>query len=128
MFRKTFCFKIALCQQLRFIHPFHINCRHGDKATEMKLIEFSSYVEAAEKMAIHNPLGYKRMAFVSSEDPQVIEDTIHLQMLDNGAPRDLLGNKASSKPQTTATGIGNGCTSFYKIPSSGCSPNAIHTN
>lgn len=52
-------------------------------------MHFNSYVRAAEKLAIQNPLGYKRMAFVSSEDPQVIEDTIHLKMLENGASRGL---------------------------------------
>ena len=50
----------------------------------MQLIDFSTYVDAAEKLAINNPLGYKRMAFVSSEDPQVIEDTIHLRTMHAG--------------------------------------------
>lgn len=49
-------------------------------------MKFTSYVRAAEKLVAQNPLGYKRLAFVSSEDPRVIKDAIALRLLDNGAP------------------------------------------
>ena len=52
----------------------------------MELKDFTTYVTAAEELAIQNPLGYKRLAFVSSEDPQVIEDAITLKLQDTGAP------------------------------------------
>lgn len=60
--------------------------RHGDKAKEMKLVGFTNYVEAAEQLAMQNPLSYKRLAFVSSEDPRVIKDAVKLTIRDNGAP------------------------------------------
>ena len=60
--------------------------RHGDKAAEMQLVEFRTYVEAAEKLINENPLGLKRVALVSSEDPWVIEEASHLTALDTGVP------------------------------------------
>ncbi len=61
--------------------------RHGDKAAEMQLVEFRTYVEAAEKLINENPLGLKRVALVSSEDPFVIDEASHLGALDIGAFR-----------------------------------------
>ena len=58
--------------------------RHGDKAAEMQLVEFKKYVEAAEKLINENPLGLKRVALVSSEDPWVIEEASRLTRLDIG--------------------------------------------
>ena len=52
----------------------------------MKLVGFTTYVDAAEQLAIQNPLSFKRLAFVSSEDPRVIKDAIKLTIRDNGAP------------------------------------------
>ena len=48
--------------------------RHGDKAKEMALLSLTTYGQAAEKLIMHNPLTFKRVAFVSSEDPDVIRD------------------------------------------------------
>ena len=59
--------------------------RHGDKAAEMQLVDFRTYVEAAEKLVNENPLGLKRVALVTSEDPWVIEEASHLGALDIGA-------------------------------------------
>ena len=60
--------------------------RHGDKATEMRLLPFTDYIDAAERLAIDNPLTFKRMAFVSTEDQGVINDTVALTIRDTGAP------------------------------------------
>ena len=38
----------------------------------MTLLPFTTYGEAAERMVQHNPLALKRLAFVTSEDPDVI--------------------------------------------------------
>ena len=59
-------------------------CRHGDKASEMQLVDFTTYVEAAEKLINENPLGLKRVALVSSEDPYVIHEASRLTRLDSG--------------------------------------------
>ena len=61
-------------------------CRHGDKAAEMELVDFRTYVEAAEKLINENPLGLKRVALVTSEDPLVIEEASRLTALDIGTP------------------------------------------
>ena len=58
--------------------------RHGDKGREMQLVSFSSYVEAAEKLITENPLNYKRIGFVSSEDQTVIDDAGNLTRIDTG--------------------------------------------
>ncbi len=50
----------------------------------MQLVEFRTYVEAAEKLINENPLGLKRVALVSSEDPFVIDEASHLGALDIG--------------------------------------------
>ena len=47
-------------------------------------MEFRTYVEAAEKLINENPLGLKRVALVTSEDPLVIEEAAHLTALDTG--------------------------------------------
>ncbi len=52
----------------------------------MDLVPFESYVKAAEKLVTENPLGLKRIAFVSSEDPAVIEEASNLTRVDGGAP------------------------------------------
>lgn len=50
-----------------------IHIRHGDKASEGKLISTRDYIVAAERFLHRNPLYYLKQAFVSSEDPGVIE-------------------------------------------------------
>ncbi len=60
--------------------------RHGDKAAEMELVDFRKYVEAAEKLINENPLGLKRVALVTSEDPLVIGEASRLMALDTGVP------------------------------------------
>ena len=56
----------------RTLDPYVAGHRHGDKAGDMTLMPFSTYGEAAERLIQHNPLGLKRLAFVSSEDPDVV--------------------------------------------------------
>jgi hypothetical protein len=54
------------------LNPYDSKRRHSDKGIDMTLLPFTTYGEAAERMIQHNPLGLKRLAFVSSEDPDVI--------------------------------------------------------
>ncbi len=61
--------------------------RHGDKAREMQLVEFRDYVAAAETLVSHNPLNLKRVAFVSSEDPDVIKEAARMRRIDTGVLR-----------------------------------------
>ncbi|KAI8586596.1 hypothetical protein BDZ88DRAFT_509668 [Geranomyces variabilis] len=56
----------------------NLHVRHGDKATEMHLMPFTTYVNAAERLSSENPQMYLRRLFVSSEDPGVIEDAAWL--------------------------------------------------
>ena len=58
--------------------------RHSDKGREMTLLPLADYGEAAERLAMHNPLGMKRAAFVSSEDPDVIR--VVQNLTDFGTP------------------------------------------
>ena len=44
----------------------------------MTLLSLTAYGQAAEKLTMHNPLTFKRAAFVSSEDPEVIRDAQNL--------------------------------------------------
>ena len=68
-----------------------INCgrlrprRHGDKGSEMTLVPFEQYVLAAEKLIAENPLGLKRIGFVSTEDPYVIEQAANMTRIFDGA-------------------------------------------
>ncbi|KAF3914106.1 hypothetical protein AA313_de0205717 [Arthrobotrys entomopaga] len=50
-----------------------IHVRHGDKGSEMRLVPFNDYVVKAEKFVAENPLGTWKRAFLSTEDPNVIE-------------------------------------------------------
>ncbi|KAJ6264117.1 hypothetical protein Dda_0259 [Drechslerella dactyloides] len=50
-----------------------IHVRHGDKGSEMRLVPFNDYVVRAEKFVAENPLGTWKRAFLSTEDPNVIE-------------------------------------------------------
>ncbi|KAF3933862.1 hypothetical protein ABW19_dt0202193 [Dactylella cylindrospora] len=50
-----------------------IHVRHGDKGSEMRLVPFNDYVVRAEKFVAENPLGNWKRAFLSTEDPNVIE-------------------------------------------------------
>ncbi|KAK6353417.1 hypothetical protein TWF696_005382 [Orbilia brochopaga] len=50
-----------------------IHVRHGDKGSEMRLVPFNDYVVRAEKFGAENPLGTWKRAFLSTEDPNVIE-------------------------------------------------------
>ncbi|KAG0647377.1 hypothetical protein D0Z07_7147 [Hyphodiscus hymeniophilus] len=71
---------------------FSIHVRHGDKGyeerdmqsvrlrndidfnrSEMRLVPFNDYVVRAEKFSAENPLGTWKRAFLSTEDPNVIE-------------------------------------------------------
>ncbi len=64
--------------------------RHGDKGREMKLVAFKDYVEAAEKLITENPLNYKRIGFISSEDQGVINDAGNLTRIDTGTANPAL--------------------------------------
>ncbi|CAF0757579.1 unnamed protein product [Didymodactylos carnosus] len=55
-------------------HSFSMHIRHGDKASEMRLIPLKEYVEEAEWFAKQNPNSYHKSAFLSSEDPAVFEE------------------------------------------------------
>ncbi|KAI5807545.1 hypothetical protein DFH27DRAFT_640387 [Peziza echinospora] len=59
-----------------------IHVRHGDKAGEMDLVPFSSYVLAAEKIANENPWRdlVSKAAFVTTEDPKVIGEIMGLSI------------------------------------------------
>ena len=50
----------------------------------MQLVEFRDYVAAAEALVSHNPLNLKRVAFVSSEDPDVIKEASRMRRIDTG--------------------------------------------
>ncbi|KAF3131927.1 mitochondrial inner membrane protein required for protein import [Orbilia oligospora] len=50
-----------------------MHVRHGDKGSEMRLVPFNDYVVRAEKFSAENPLGNWKRAFLSTEDPNVIE-------------------------------------------------------
>ncbi|KAK6520377.1 hypothetical protein TWF506_000648 [Arthrobotrys conoides] len=50
-----------------------MHVRHGDKGSEMRLVPFNDYVVRAEKFTAENPLGNWKRAFLSTEDPNVIE-------------------------------------------------------
>ena len=74
--------------------------RHGDKASEMTLLSLTEYGRAAEKLTKHNPLTFKRAAFVSTEDPDVIRDVHNLTTFGvNGAaePSALFTTPARSR-------------------------------
>ena len=44
----------------------------------MKLLSLKTYGQAAERLTKHNPLTFKRAAFVSTEDPDVIQEVQNL--------------------------------------------------
>ncbi|KAI9021058.1 hypothetical protein DFJ74DRAFT_671656 [Hyaloraphidium curvatum] len=48
--------------------------RHGDKGREMPLVAYSAYAAAAERLRWLNPTPFRRVMFLSSEDPKVIEE------------------------------------------------------
>ncbi|KAH8812746.1 hypothetical protein F5884DRAFT_856041 [Xylogone sp. PMI_703] len=50
-----------------------MHVRHGDKGSEMRLVPFNDYVVRGEKFGAENPLGMWKRAFLSTEDPNVIE-------------------------------------------------------
>lgn len=52
--------------------------RHGDKGSEMSLVPFSGYMEKLELFVNHNPVGWKKSVFISSENPKVIEDATNV--------------------------------------------------
>ena len=80
---------MCLCVQIEMAVLLNPGCdqlpRHGDKAREMQLVEFRDYVAAAETLVSHNPLNLKRVAFVSSEDPDVIKEAARMRRIDTGA-------------------------------------------
>ncbi|KAI5475196.1 hypothetical protein MNV49_001849 [Pseudohyphozyma bogoriensis] len=63
-----------------------MHVRHGDKGIEMKLIDFRDYVTAGERLSAMNPYSYYKLAFVSSEDPAVLEDARGIWRLDPALP------------------------------------------
>ncbi|KAI5481392.1 Proteophosphoglycan ppg4 [Pseudohyphozyma bogoriensis] len=74
-------------ESLEFPFPLHrgtfsIYIRHGDKGREMSLHPLEEYVVQAETVASLNPNGYARMAFLSSEDPEVFVKAKNLTAID----------------------------------------------
>ncbi|KAF3917247.1 hypothetical protein AA313_de0200994 [Arthrobotrys entomopaga] len=53
-----------------------IHIRHGDKRIEGRLISTRDYIVAAERFALRNPVLYRKRAFVSTEDPEAIEEIL----------------------------------------------------
>ncbi|KAJ3017061.1 hypothetical protein HKX48_003742 [Thoreauomyces humboldtii] len=64
-----------------------LHVRHGDKASEMTLVPFEKYVDAAERYSSENPLAGRKALFVSSESPGVIENAARLP--DDGRKKQL---------------------------------------
>lgn len=58
-----------------------LHVRHGDKGSEMQLVDTHKYVAAAEEIVVNGPMAHVRAAFVSTEDPGVI-DTVREAPLD----------------------------------------------
>jgi hypothetical protein len=52
----------------------HAHVRHGDKATEMALLETPAYFLAAEGLVRAQPLAFSRALFLSTEDPLVVDE------------------------------------------------------
>lgn len=61
-------------------HSISIHVRHGDKASEMNLVPFSSYISAATKVANENPSRgtVSKTIFLSTEDPLVIDEMYNI--------------------------------------------------
>jgi len=57
---------------------FSMHVRHGDKGKEMRLIPFEDYVFKAEQFISQNPMRYRKIAFVSTEDASVTEEADRL--------------------------------------------------
>lgn len=53
-----------------------IHIRHGDKSKEMNLVPTSKYLQAADDLVEMHPFGYRRTAFMSTEDPSAIEEMV----------------------------------------------------
>jgi hypothetical protein len=53
-----------------------IHIRHGDKKKEMTLIPTEKYLLAADELVKLNPFGYRKVAFMSTEDPGSIEEMV----------------------------------------------------
>ncbi|KAK6336527.1 hypothetical protein TWF696_002077 [Orbilia brochopaga] len=51
-----------------------MHVRHGDKGIEMKLKPFKDYLNAAERFISHNPLNYRKIAFISTENADVLDE------------------------------------------------------
>ncbi|KAK6526394.1 hypothetical protein TWF694_004990 [Orbilia ellipsospora] len=57
-----------------------MHVRHGDKGIEMTLKPFEKYLDMAEDFISQNPLGFRKIAFLSTENPEVIKGAAdHLQ-------------------------------------------------
>lgn len=50
-----------------------MHVRHGDKGIEMGLVPFLQYASAAERYISENPLSSQKIAFISTEDSEVVE-------------------------------------------------------
>lgn len=48
--------------------------RHGDKGSEMKLVEFKDFMQRAELLVRDAPFSLRRAVFVSTEDPKVLKE------------------------------------------------------
>ena len=53
-----------------------IHIRHGDKSKEMNLVPTAKYLKAADELVLHNPFGYRKVGFMSTEDPGAIEEMV----------------------------------------------------
>ncbi|KAF3235698.1 hypothetical protein TWF192_000646 [Orbilia oligospora] len=51
-----------------------MHIRHGDKAIEGRLISTRDYIVAAERFILRNPITYRKRAFVTTEDPDAIQE------------------------------------------------------
>jgi len=71
---------VGLRQNVSVFPPFplprgsiSIHIRHGDKGKEVSLIDTGIFIAAAQGLEEENVLGLERFAFISTEDPEVIE-------------------------------------------------------
>ena len=76
---------------------FSMHVRHGDKNKEMRLIPFSEYVHKAERFIAENPLAYRKVGFISSEDPDVLRDAQQITR----SSKEMVGKEASYVDKTT---------------------------
>ena len=66
-----------------------MHVRHGDKHTEMRLIPFVEYVQKSETFVNQNPLYFRKIMFVSTEDPGVITEAHAIERTITGTHLDF---------------------------------------